>query len=267
LRDGVQRLLLVEDNPGDARLLREMFDERPQIAHNTTLTVAQTCREAERCLSEGEVDVVLLDLGLPDATGLAVLFMDLDGFKHINDSLGHAIGDKLLQSIAKRLVACVRRSDTVSRQGGDEFVVLLSEVEETEGAAVAAGRIVQAVAGPHFIDQHELHVLVAIAAGSMLEVVAKPHPIDHHDLYVTASIGVSIYPDDGMDADTLIQNADIAMYQAKEDGRQGYRFFEPEMNARAVERQFIEESLAARGGAARVRAALPADHRSDDRGD
>jgi diguanylate cyclase (GGDEF)-like protein len=174
---------------------------------------------------------------------VAVLFLDLDGFKHINDSLGHAIGDKLLQSIAKRLVECVRASDTVSRQGGDEFVVLLSEVEETEGAAVAAGRIVEAVAGPHFIDQHELHVLVAMTAGSMLEVVAKPHPIDHHDLYVTASIGVSIYPDDGMDADTLIQNADIAMYQAKEDGRQGYRFFEPEMNARAVERQYIEECL------------------------
>jgi diguanylate cyclase (GGDEF)-like protein len=174
---------------------------------------------------------------------VAVLFMDLDGFKHINDSLGHAIGDKLLQSIAKRLVDCVRRSDTVSRQGGDEFVVLLSEVEQTEGAAVAAGRIVQAVAGAHLIDQHELHVQVAIAAGSMLEVVAKPHSIDHHDLYVTASIGVSLYPDDGMDADTLIQNADIAMYQAKEGGRQGYQFFEPEMNARAVERQYIEECL------------------------
>ncbi len=174
---------------------------------------------------------------------VAVLFMDLDGFKHINDSLGHAIGDKLLQSIAKRLVACVRHSDTVSRQGGDEFVVLLSEMEEPDDAAVAAGRIVEAVAGAHSIDQHKLHVQVAIAAGSLLEVVAKPHSIDRHELYVTASIGVSVYPDDGLDAETLIQHADTAMYQAKENGRQSFQFFEPEMNARAVERQSIEEDL------------------------
>jgi diguanylate cyclase (GGDEF)-like protein len=214
-------------------------------------TAAQMTYSAEHDFLTGLPNRILLNDRISHAIALAqrhgkavaVLFMDLDGFKHINDSLGHAIGDKLLQSIAERLVACVRRSDTVSRQGGDEFVVLLSEVEETEGAAVAAGRIVQAVAGAHLIDQHELHVQVAIAAGGMLEMVAKPHPIDHHDLYVTASIGVSLYPDDGMDADTLIQNADIAMYQAKEDGRQGYQFFEPEMNARAVERQYIEECL------------------------
>jgi diguanylate cyclase (GGDEF)-like protein len=174
---------------------------------------------------------------------VAVLFLDLDGFKHINDSLGHAIGDKLLQSIAKRLVDCVRASDTVSRQGGDEFVVLLSEVEQAEDAAIATRRIVQAVTGPHSVDQHEIHVHAAIAAGRMLKAVAGSHSIDNHDLHVTASIGVSVFPDDGLDAETLIQNADTAMYQAKEHGRQGYRFFEPEMNVRAVERQFIEESL------------------------
>ncbi len=148
---------------------------------------------------------------------VAVLFLDLDGFKHINDSLGHPTGDKLLQSIAKRLVDCVRGSDTVSRQGGDEFVVLLSEVEQSEDAAITARRMLQAVAEAHSIDQHDLHV--------------------------TTSIGVSVYPDDGLDAETLIKNADTAMYQAKENGRQSYQFFKPAMNVRAVERQAIEESL------------------------
>jgi diguanylate cyclase (GGDEF)-like protein/PAS domain S-box-containing protein len=148
---------------------------------------------------------------------VAVLFLDLDGFKHINDSLGHPVGDRLLQSIAKRLVDCVRASDTVSRQGGDEFVVLLSEMEQSEDAAITARRMLQLVAEPHSIDQHELHI--------------------------TTSIGVSVYPDDGLDAETLIKNADTAMYQAKENGRQSYKFFKAAMNVRAVERQSIEESL------------------------
>jgi diguanylate cyclase (GGDEF)-like protein len=148
---------------------------------------------------------------------VAVLFLDLDGFKHINDSLGHPTGDKLLQSIAKRLVVCIRGSDSVSRQGGDEFVVLLLDLDQAEDAAVTARR--------------------------MLDAVALSHSIDHHDLSVTASIGVSVYPDDGPDADTLIKNADTAMYQAKENGRRSFQFFKPAMNARAVERQFIEEGL------------------------
>jgi diguanylate cyclase (GGDEF)-like protein/PAS domain S-box-containing protein len=150
-------------------------------------------------------------------TRVAVLFLDLDGFKHINDSLGHSIGDKLLQSIGKRLVDCGRAADTVSRQGGDEFVVLLSEVQHSEDAAVAASRMLTAVAEAHSIDDHELHV--------------------------TTSIGVSVYPDDGDDAEALIKNADTAMYQAKENGRHSYQYFKPAMNARAVERQSIEEGL------------------------
>ena len=151
------------------------------------------------------------------AKKVAVLFLDLDGFKHINDSLGHPIGDKLLQSISSRLVHCVRGSDTVSRQGGDEFVVLLFEVEHSEDAAITARK--------------------------MLQTVAEPHSIDQHDLHVTTSIGLSVFPDDGHDAETLIKNADTAMYQAKENGRQSYQFFKPAMNVRAVERQSIEESL------------------------
>jgi diguanylate cyclase (GGDEF)-like protein len=148
---------------------------------------------------------------------VAVLFMDLDGFKHINDSLGHRIGDKLLQAIGRQLVGCVRSSDTVSRQGGDEFVVLLPEVENLDDAGATAGRMLQAVAQAHSIDQHELHV--------------------------TTSIGISVYPQDGLDAETLIKNADTAMYQAKAQGRQGYQFFKHAMNVRAVERQSIEGHL------------------------
>lgn len=139
---------------------------------------------------------------------VAVLFLDLDGFKHINDSLGHLTGDRLLQSIATRLQECVRNPDTVCRLGGDEFVILLQEVAYNEDAAITAKRVLQTVSEPHFIDEH--------------------------NLYVTASMGVSIYPDDGADAEILIKNADTAMYQAKEDGRQNYKFFKQDMNIRAV---------------------------------
>jgi diguanylate cyclase (GGDEF)-like protein/PAS domain S-box-containing protein len=149
---------------------------------------------------------------------VAVLFLDLDGFKHINDSLGHAIGDEVLQSVARRLRTCMRMPDTVSRQGGDEFVVLLQEVKQPEDVAIAAMRILHALAEQHSIGQHE-------------------------HLCVTASIGISIYPDDGLDAETLIKNADTAMYQAKENGRRNYQFYRPEMNIRAVERQSIEQHL------------------------
>jgi len=148
---------------------------------------------------------------------LAVLFVDLDRFKDINDSLGHAIGDKLLQSVAERLVARVRNSDTVSRPGGDEFVVLLSELEHPEDAAVCAKKMLTALTAPHRIAQHDVHV--------------------------TVSIGVSTYPEDGQDAETLVKSADTAMYQAKENGRNNYEFFRQDMNIRAVERQSVEGSL------------------------
>ncbi|HLQ27201.1 MAG TPA: EAL domain-containing protein [Acidiferrobacterales bacterium] len=148
---------------------------------------------------------------------LAVLFLDLDRFKHINDSLGHAIGDQLLQSVAERLTACIRSSDTVSRQGGDEFVILLSEVERPQNAARSAKKMLTALTVPYTIAQHELHV--------------------------TASIGISIYPEGGVDADTLIRSADTAMYNAKEKGRNNYQFFKQNMNVRAIERRSPEGSL------------------------
>ncbi|MGD1021187.1 MAG: EAL domain-containing protein [Candidatus Sulfotelmatobacter sp.] len=169
-----------------------------------------------RMLLNDRVNQAIL-LALRHRRRVAVLFLDLDGFKHINDSLGHPTGDKLLQSVGKRLVDCVRGSDTVSRQGGDEFVVLLSEEEDSEDASITARRMLRGVAEAHFIDQHDLHV--------------------------TCSVGISLYPDDGLNAETLIKNADTAMYQAKENGRQTYQYFKPAMNVRAVERQSIEEGL------------------------
>jgi diguanylate cyclase (GGDEF)-like protein len=148
---------------------------------------------------------------------VAVLFLDMDGFKHINDSLGHPTGDMLLQAIGKHLLDCVRASDTVSRQGGDEFIVLLPEVNHPQDTAAAARRMLEAVAGVHSISQH--------------------------DLQITCCIGASVYPDDGHDAEALIKNADTALYQAKENGQSSFQLFDSAMNVRAVERQFIEQSL------------------------
>jgi diguanylate cyclase (GGDEF)-like protein/PAS domain S-box-containing protein len=142
---------------------------------------------------------------------LAVLFLDVDHFKHINDSLGHATGDQLLKSIAQRLVGCVRSSDTVSRQGGDEFVILLSEVTHAEDAGVAADKILTAVSEPHRIEQQDVHI--------------------------TVSIGIGVYPEDGVDAETLLKNADVALLHAKTHGRSNHRFFQAGMSARAVERR------------------------------
>ncbi len=150
-------------------------------------------------------------------TKIALLFLDLDNFKHINDSLGHPTGDKLLQLVTATLVASVRGNDTVSRQGGDEFIVLLSDILNEEDATLTADKI--------------------------LEQLTLPHMIANAQLYITTSIGISIYPNDGLDAEVLIQNADTAMYQAKANGRNNYQFFKSEMNLRAVERQVTEANL------------------------
>lgn len=156
-------------------------------------------------------------LAMRSGTQLAVLFLDLDNFKYINDSLGHETGDKVLQSIAKRLNGCVRSSDTISRLGGDEFVILLREDKNGEDAALTAEKI--------------------------LASMILPLSINKNDLYITTSIGISIYPADGLDAETLIKNADTAMYDVKKNGSNNYRFFKSKMNIRAAERQFIEANL------------------------
>lgn len=148
---------------------------------------------------------------------LAVLFVDVDRFKHINDSLGHAVGDELLLSVAGRLVASVRGSDTVCRQGGDEFVILLSNIAQAEDAARSANKVLNALGAPHHIKDHELQI--------------------------TASIGIAVYPVDGIDAETLVRNADIAMLHAKSNGRNNYQLFRPEMNEYAFERRSLESGL------------------------
>ncbi|WP_459873062.1 PAS domain-containing protein [Endothiovibrio diazotrophicus] len=129
----------------------------------------------------------------------ALLFLDLDDFKKANDSLGHAIGDQLLRAAAERLVAAVRDTDTVCRHGGDEFVILLSEIEHPRDAARVAAKLLQAI--------------------------AAPFPLGAHTVRISVSIGIAIYPDDGRDADHVMRNADSAMYRAKADGRNNYRFF------------------------------------------
>jgi diguanylate cyclase (GGDEF)-like protein/PAS domain S-box-containing protein len=148
---------------------------------------------------------------------LAILFLDLDHFKHINDSLGHIVGDLLLQAVARRLFTCVRSSDTVARQGGDEFVVVLWEVRDAPDVVVTATKLLDALRKPHYIHGHELHV--------------------------TGSIGIVTYPDDGADVETLMKKADSAMYHAKENGRDGFQFFESPMSARVIERRRLESSL------------------------
>src|SRR6202042_899797 len=148
---------------------------------------------------------------------LAVLFVDLDQFKRINDSLGHAVGDKLLRSVAGRLMACVRRTDTVCRLGGDEFVILLSQLEHAEDAAISAQKILRAIAAPHTIDNRSLDISV--------------------------SIGGSTYPGDGQDAENLISQADAAMYEAKQHGRNGYQFFRKDMTTRLAKRRLLEADL------------------------
>jgi diguanylate cyclase (GGDEF)-like protein/PAS domain S-box-containing protein len=148
---------------------------------------------------------------------LAVMFVDIDHFKKINDSLGHDVGDKLLQSVAKRLVASVRRSDTISRMGGDEFVVLLSQVEHAEDAAFSARKILRSLAVPYHINNKSLDINV--------------------------SIGVSTYPANGHDAESLINTADNAMYEAKQHGRNNFQFFRREMHEQLAARQSLEADL------------------------
>ena len=158
-----------------------------------------------------------IELALRYRRQLAVLYLDVDRFKHINDSLGHVIGDRLLQSVARRLLECVRASDTISRHGGDEFVILLPEVAHPQDAALCADKVLEALRVPHRIDDHELHV--------------------------TASIGIATYPEDGIDCESLIRCADFAMYDAKDNGRNNRQSFKRDMNVRALKRQSIENEV------------------------
>jgi diguanylate cyclase (GGDEF)-like protein/PAS domain S-box-containing protein len=225
-RDGVESS--IEDSAAPIHDRRGTVTGAVMVFHDVTTARAMSLRMAYLAQHDGLTDLpnrILLGDRLKQAIALAcrrkrklaLLFLDMDRFKHINDSLGHAIGDRLLQSVAHRLRACVRSSDTVSRQGGDEFVILLSDISHPEDADISAEKILAALGTPHSIDQHDLHV--------------------------TGSIGIATYPDDGVDSDTLLQHADLAMYHAKENGRNNVQFFQAEMNAHAVERHSLERGL------------------------
>ena len=147
----------------------------------------------------------------------ALLFLDLDNFKHINDSFGHAVGDEVLKEIAVRLRSSLREVDTIARLGGDEFTLLVSGFE-------------------NIVEINEV-------ASKLFEILQKPIFIDERELYVTSSIGISVYPNDGANAESLIQSADTAMYRAKEEGRNGFQFYTRDMTERAYERVVMVSAL------------------------
>jgi diguanylate cyclase (GGDEF)-like protein len=312
----MHHVLLIEDNPGDARLIREMIAEDPRAPF--ALHYADRLASGLEHLAGGETALVILDLTLPDSHGLdtfakvyahapavpiivltgndddslalsavkggaqdylvksrldrelllrsmhysierkryqvqlehqanydaltglpnrnllhdrlrqavhsqrgarniAVVFMDLDHFKFVNDSLGHSTGDKLLKAMGERLRSVLREADTVGRVGGDEFVLILNDQSNEEVIFRAMQRITAKV--------------------------AEPITIEGKELYVTASAGISVYPQDGGDVDTLLKNADAAMYRAKEHGRSNFQFYTSEMNERATDRLALEHAL------------------------
>lgn len=195
----------------DVSVSRAMSSKMSHMAQHDTLT--------------GLPNRVMLTERLTQAIGLAqrlhkqlgIMYLDLDLFKHVNDSLGHKIGDLLLQSVAKRLVNSVRATDIVCRQGGDEFVILLVNLEHSQDAARVAG--------------------------NLLAAFSSPHTIEGHLIYVTLSIGISVFPDDSTTVDGIMQNADVAMYHAKNSGRNNFQFFKDEMNQLAVRRLFVINGL------------------------
>jgi len=190
----------------EASVARDVVKKMAHLAHHDFLTALPN-----RILFNDRVSTAIA-LARRRGKQLALLFLDMDGFKDINDTMGHPLGDKVLQSVAQRLATCVRSSDTVSRHGGDEFVVLLSEIEQAKDAALIAEKMLLALAAPVFIDRAKLQI--------------------------TVSIGVSIYPADGHDAENLVRCADTAMYLAKDKGRNNYQFFNKDNNTRIVEQKF-----------------------------
>lgn len=191
---------------------RKTADERIHyLAHYDFLTGLPN-----RALLSTHLDHAIA-LAKRNARCLAVLFLDLDRFKHVNDSLGHYTGDLLLQAVSKRLTEALRESDTVARLGGDEFIIVLADLSAGQDAVVVAEHI--------------------------LEILSKPFDIAGHELGITPSIGISIYPHDGADIESLIKNADAAMYHAKALGRNNYQFYTQDMNARALEALSLEGEL------------------------
>jgi diguanylate cyclase (GGDEF)-like protein/PAS domain S-box-containing protein len=225
-RDGVEAA--IEDSAAPIHDRRGQVTGAVMVFHDVSSTRALSLKMSHQAQHDSLTDLpnrILfhdrltqgMALARRHSQKLAVMYLDVDRFKNVNDSLGHDVGDRLLILMTQRLLGCVRTSDTVSRQGGDEFVILLPELTRGLDAGIRAEKILAALSAPYSIDSHSVHV--------------------------TASIGVVIFPDDGKDGETLLKNADFAMYHAKECGRGNYQFFREDMNVRALERQAIEDGL------------------------
>ena len=210
VRDEQGRILHFDGVISDITERKRAEQEVHRLAHYDPLTGLPN-----RTLLNDRVEQALRRSQCSDQS-LALMFMDLDRFKTINDSLGHGVGDRLLSAVARRLTEKVRNYDTISRLGGDEFVLVLPEVDANTAAA---------------------------RASFILETFRQPFRVDGHQLTVTPSIGIAMYPDDARDPETLIRNADAAMYHAKDLGRSTFQFFTAELNARAYERLKMENHL------------------------
>ncbi|MCD4780056.1 MAG: EAL domain-containing protein [Candidatus Omnitrophica bacterium] len=206
--DVISHFLIVKEDISvrkeyEQQLLHQAFYDSLTGLPNRVLAldrIAQTLKRADRSMKP-----------------FAIMFIDLDGFKKVNDTLGHPAGDALLIQAARRLIGVVRKTDTVARLGGDEFVVVLPELLD---------------------DKYSTYI-----ARRLLDAFAIPFKIEGQDIYVTASIGVSIFPDDGNDPDLLLKNSDVAMYKAKEEERNTFRYFKKEMNVKAMDRMNMEAAL------------------------
>ena len=196
----------------DVMAVRQTEAHIQYLAHYDTLT-----RLPNRTLWMERAGAALFAAQRHEQDVLAVMFLDVDQFKTVNDSLGHGVGDLLLAEVARRLQACLRSDDLLARLGGDEFVLLLPRLAQAEDAAGVAAKLLAALGQPVVVGEHELSV--------------------------SASIGIALYPADGQDVDTLLKHADIAMYSAKAAGRANFQFFVPEMNVRAFERMMLENAL------------------------
>jgi diguanylate cyclase (GGDEF)-like protein len=190
---------------------KRLVDEMTHMAHHDQLT-----HLANRSLFRDRLDQSIFRAERRDET-FAVLYLDLDHFKPVNDALGHDIGDGLLVSVAERLSTCVRESDTVARLGGDEFAIILENLSSTHSASSVAEKIIEAI--------------------------STPFEIDGHMLYISTSIGISVYPHCGKDAETLVKNADSAMYRTKKGGRGRYSFYTSDMNSHALDQLQMEIEL------------------------